>query len=91
MASSTFANERVSESAHSSDWRKDIKMNAETAFNSRYMADGVATTENPVLNPSGSLSYKNLTGGIWSNMNFNEEQSQGKFNEVDFNIAYEWS
>jgi len=74
-----------------SNWRKDLSFNAEAGFNSRYMSDGVAASENPVFNPAASATFRNFTAGFWSNMNFNEPGSEGKFNEVDLNLAYEWS
>ncbi len=92
LISSTQAAETMSSSV-SPNWMKDVDFNLENTFTSRYMADGVASGDEPTLQPAAGMTYKMFSTGLWSNFNTNETgtASDGEFTEVDWNADLTYS
>ena len=71
---------------------KDLSGSIELAYNSKYVWRGLALAQESVFQPSVSLSYRELTGSIWGNMDFTDEnENSGEFNEIDYSMDYSGS
>lgn len=55
----------------------------------KYIFRGQNLSDDPVFQPSLSISYDNFTAGIWSNMDLrNINGNSGDFSEVDYSLDY---
>jgi len=65
--------------------------NAEVAFHSRYVSDGVAQSPGPALQPSLSVSRRGTTLSFWSNINASRRGGADalprQWNEVNLSLA----
>lgn len=61
-----------------------------TDFFSKYVWRGTLPTDDPVWQPGISMTYENITAGIWANMDLDGTFS-GDFTEVDYYVDYSGS
>jgi hypothetical protein len=67
----------------------EIKVETRFDFYSQYVWRGQSVVDEPVLQPSISALYKNLTLSIWGNVDTtNANDNRWEFTETDFTIDY---
>jgi len=68
-----------------------FEISFENDFVSRYVWRGFAYTQGPAMQPALTATYRGFQAEVWSNFVLNDEPNQGRFNEVDPSIEYEWN
>ena len=64
----------------------------EPAFNSKYLWRGITCSGAPVLQPSLSASYGQLSFNLWGNLNLESNNDYDfELNEVDYTLCYQYS
>jgi hypothetical protein len=67
----------------------ELNFNLSTDFYSQYVWRGQSVTDDPVIQPTISASYKNLTFSSWGNLETTKvNDNRWKFTETDFTIDY---
>ena len=67
--------------------KADLEVTAD--YNGKYIWRGQNLNDDPVFQPGFSISYGNLTTGIWGNMDLaNINGNSGDFSEVDYSLDY---
>ncbi len=67
----------------------DVSFEVTTDFFSKYVWRGQNVTDDWVLQPGFSATYKSLTGGVWGNLDLTDENGEnGEFIELDWYVDY---
>jgi hypothetical protein len=68
---------------------EDLDLSGTMDFSSHYMFRGVAIVDDPVIQPSASISYKGFLFNFWSNWDLTGDTVDGaEFNEIDLVWGY---
>lgn len=74
--------------AQAKDWSVDLDL----TYNSKYVWRGMVATDESVLQPSATFSFKGFSAGVWGNMDLTDtNEEEMKFTEVDFWAEYSHS
>ena len=66
-----------------------LEFEVTTDFMGKYIWRGQNLSDDPVFQPGLSVSYGNLTAGIWGNMDLtNINGNSGDFSEMDYSLDY---
>ena len=67
----------------------ELEFELTSDFFGKYIWRGQNLSDDPVLQPGLSMSYGNLTAGIWGNMDLtNINGNSGDFSEMDYSLDY---
>jgi hypothetical protein len=67
----------------------NVSIGATADFFSKYIWRGQDLVDDWVLQPGASVTYKNLTGSVWGNLELTDENyNKGEFSEVDLTLDY---
>ena len=68
---------------------EDLSLEAELAWNNKYIWRGLNLTDGDVLQPTFTVGYKGLSFNWWGNMELTSSQGKrGYFTEQDFTVDY---